>query len=208
MGGSFAEFNFKATFQTGKFRAIVSGCRFHLHIWDPAVLPYSWHKAVPSLNRAYLPNDLDAASDAGTVGAMIFVECDVDSPYSLDEIAWVNEQARLDPRIAAFVAHAPVEQGAGVLAHMEELSEFGCVRGVRRLIQSESDRNFCARRQFIAGVRELVRFGWTFDICIRHFQMESAIRLVDACPRVQFALDHIGKPNRSCAVPASSAAHA
>ncbi|NVI08699.1 amidohydrolase family protein [Paraburkholderia youngii] len=73
----------------------------------------------------------------------------------------------------------PVEQGAGVPAHLEGIVSIWT----------------CARRQFIAGVRELVRFGWTFDICIRHFQMESAIRLVDACPRFQFALDHIGKPN-------------
>ncbi|MEM9387824.1 MAG: amidohydrolase family protein [Pseudomonadota bacterium] len=166
----------------------------HLHIWDPSRLPYRWLNGHETLGRAYLLPDYDEAVDGVDVSKMVFVECDIDPGHALDEIAWVDEVALQDPRIAAYVAHAPVETGDAIAPLLERLQDFSKMRGVRRLIQGETQAGFCVQPKFIQGVQALERFGWSFDICILGWQMDDAISLVDACPNVQFILDHIGKP--------------
>ncbi len=166
----------------------------HLHIWDPARLPYAWLDGHPVLGRSFLLADYDAATAPETVSKMVFVECDIDQGHAVDEVAWVEEVAASDPRIAAIVGHAPVDTGDAVLATLEALEPFGLMRGVRRLIQSETEPGFCTQPGFIEGVRCLERFDWSFDICILGPQMDDAIGLVDACPNISFVLDHIGKP--------------
>jgi L-fuconolactonase len=69
------------------------------------------------------------------------------------------------------------------------------VRGIRRLIQSEPDPEFCLRRDFIAGVKLLAEYDLSFDICVYHHQLGSALELVRRCPEIRFVLDHVGKPD-------------
>ncbi|MBV9791260.1 MAG: amidohydrolase family protein, partial [Chloroflexi bacterium] len=67
-------------------------------------------------------------------------------------------------------------------------------KGVRRNLQSEPDLTFCLQPDFLAGVRMLPQFGLSFDLCIVHQQLPAIIRLVEACPKTSFVLDHIAKP--------------
>jgi L-fuconolactonase len=62
------------------------------------------------------------------------------------------------------------------------------------LIQSEPDPGFCARPEFVAGVRRLGPLGLSFDICVYHFQLPAVIALARAVPEVPMVLDHLGKP--------------
>ena len=71
------------------------------------------------------------------------------------------------------------EKGEAVLPELEELSRNPLVKGIRRIIQFEADPDFCLRPDFIRGVRLLPRFGWTFDICISHDQVPTALRFVE-----------------------------
>jgi L-fuconolactonase len=57
------------------------------------------------------------------------------------------------------------------------------VRGVRHLIQGESDPGFCLSPAFVSGVRECGELGLTFDICVRHPQLSSVVELVEQLPR-------------------------
>jgi L-fuconolactonase len=166
----------------------------HLHIWDPERIDIPWLASTPLLNRPMTLADYDAARGSTAVDAMVFLECDVAPEAALDEVAWVSGLAQSDARIQAIVAHAPLQLGEGATPHLEALSEFDLVRGVRRLIQSEPDTEFCIRPDFVEGVRRLSGFGWSFDACIIHTQIRSLIRLVDLCPDISFVLDHIGKP--------------
>ena len=69
------------------------------------------------------------------------------------------------------------------------------VKGIRRIIQFETDIEFCLKPDFIRGVQMLPEYDFSFDLCIIHYQMANAIRLVEQCPEVKFMLDHIGKPD-------------
>ncbi len=49
---------------------------------------------------------------------------------------------------------------------------------------------------FVAGVRLLADFGWSFDVCTKgDAQLPSVTALVRACPRVAFMVDHCAKPD-------------
>ena len=168
----------------------------HVHLWDPQHFRMPWLDGNPLLNKRY---DLRVYGDhtAGIdIEAMVYLEVDVAAPYKLLEAQWVAERAKEDPRIQGIVASAPVEYGEQVRAFLTALVAISPrIKGVRRLIQSEPDLNFCIQPDFVRGVQLLAEFGLSFDICITHRQLPSAIELVRQCPNTSFILDHIGKPN-------------
>lgn len=164
----------------------------HLHLWDPQRLDYGW--LAGALDQAFLPADFRAATGAVTVEQMVFLECGAAPHQALDEAAWVLEQARVEPRIAAMVCHAALEAGDAVRGDLERLANTPKVKGVRRIYQDEADPGFCLAANFIAGVRALADYDLRFDMCIKHPQLEASIALADACPNTRIVLDHIAKP--------------
>lgn len=166
----------------------------HVHLYDPARLSYPWLAGVPAIARSHLPADFDRARGSIAVERIVFAEVDVAVGENIAEARFIAELAARDPRIQAIIACARLERGAAVAEELDIFAEIGRVRAIRRLIQNESDPDFCLRPDFIAGVRLLARHDWPFDICIFHHQLPQAIELVRRCPEVTFVLDHIGKP--------------
>jgi L-fuconolactonase len=167
----------------------------HVHWWDPGQLRYAWLDGLPALNRAFLPADFAAASVNSNVSKIIFIEGGCEPAQSFAEVRWVSNLAKVEPRLKGIVVYAPLEQGETVRADLKELSVNPLVKGVRRNLQGERDAEFCLRAEFVAGVKLLAEFGFTFDLCIRHDQLRAATELVRRVPQVNFVLDHFGKPN-------------
>jgi L-fuconolactonase len=167
----------------------------HCHFWDPARFHYAWNHDLPALNRAFLPENLVAASAKADVRKIIFVECDCAPAQSLAEADWVSDLAKSEPRLKGIVARAPLEKGKAVRADLEKLASRPLVKGVRRNLQGEREVEFGLQPEFIHGVKLLAEFDFTFDLCIRHDQMSSVVELVKRIPQVTFVLDHFGKPD-------------
>jgi len=166
----------------------------HVHFWDPSQLQYAWLESLPTLNHACLPSDYLSESSTVPIEKMVFVECGCRPDQSLAEVAWVSELAIHQQRISGIVARAALERGTRVRAELNALSKYPLVKGVRRNLEDE-DSGFCMRPAFIAGVRELSRFNFTLDICVRHRQLPDVVQLVRECPEIDFVLDHCGKPD-------------
>lgn len=166
----------------------------HVHLYDPTRLRHSWLDSVPAINRPHLPADFDAARGAVAVEKLVFVEVAVDAGLHVREAEFIQTLADADPRIAAIVAHAPVEKGDAVEEDLAALARLPALRGIRRLIQGEPDPEMCLAPGFLDGVRRVGRHGLSFDICVKHWQLGCAVEMVRRCPDVQFVLDHIGKP--------------
>lgn len=167
----------------------------HVHFWDNAQARITWVNDLPILNRPYHPPDLlVTAGDSTTIDKLIFVQADVAAEDSLREVAWVSALAAQYPQIAGIVAFAPLENPHAAREALNQLKDYPLVKGVRRLIQSEA-AGFARDVDFIDGVRLLAEYDYTFDICIRHHQLEDVLFLVERCPDVRFVLDHIGKPD-------------
>lgn len=167
----------------------------HLHLWDLGRLRYGWLAGVPMLNKNHLIDDFRQAAGGVQVAKMVFVQCECDPVQSYAEVDWVAEVASGDPRLRGIVAQAALERGEAVEIDLVRLASNRLVKGVRRLLQSESDDAFCLRPEFVRGVQLLPRHGLSFDLCIFHRQLANAIQLVRQCPNVRFVLDHIAKPD-------------
>lgn len=164
----------------------------HLHLWDPRRLTYPW--LFPPLDRPFLPADFQAASAGIDIEALVFLECDAAIDQAFAEAQAVLAWAQEEPRIAAMVCNAALERGDAVRADLERLAGIEKVRGVRRIYQDQPDPAWCLRPDFVAGVRALADYGLTFDLCLKHPQLQATIGLADACPNVPMVLDHIAKP--------------
>jgi L-fuconolactonase len=163
----------------------------HVHFWDQQVLPYPWLVEVPKIAGRHTPAELRAETEENFPEKIVFVECG--APW-LDEVKWVSQLAAAEPRIAGIVGKCMVNEGTATVANLAELQRHPLVRGVRHLVQHEPDPDYCARPEFIAGVRAVGAAGLSFDLCCFHHQMPAVVRLVRACPDTRFILDHFGKP--------------
>jgi L-fuconolactonase len=163
----------------------------HLHLWDPAVLRYPWLAGSELLDRRHAVGEFAAASAECDVARAVFVQCEASD--GMAEVRWVAQQAADDRRIVGIVAHAAVERGMAVREQLAELARQPLVRGIRRMLQGTA-RGFATQEGFIAGVRCLAEFSFSFDLCLQRDQLPEAIALVRACPQVRFVLDHLGNP--------------
>jgi len=167
----------------------------HLHLWDISRLRYPWLNDIPRLNRSFFLDDYREACGGMDVEKMVFVQCECDPSQYTEEVEWVTEQSRKDPRIRGMVSWAPLEKGEGAREEIEALKSNPLVKGIRRIIQFEPDPEFCLKPDFILGVNMLADYGLTFDICISYLHNKSVIRFLEQCPGVPMILDHIGKPD-------------
>jgi L-fuconolactonase len=166
----------------------------HVHLYDPSRVRYRWMDGKPVLAGSHGLAAFDAGRSAVAVDGIVWIEVGADPGPHLEEARRIAELARHDPRIMGLVAHAPLENGAAAEADIAQLLAHRPLKGIRRLLQDEPDDAFCLRPDFVEGVRLLARHDLSFDICVYHRQLASALELVRRCPEVRFVLDHIGKP--------------
>ena len=167
----------------------------HVHLWDPARFRIPWLDGNALLDQRYLLGEYRAHTAGVEVEAMVYLQVEVAPAYGLLEAQFVADLAREDSRIKAIVAWAPLEDGTRARSYLDALVKISpLVKGVRRIVQGESDPNFCLRPDFVRGTQLLADYSLSCDICIYHPQLAATIELVRQCPEVQFILDHLGKP--------------
>ncbi len=168
----------------------------HVHLWDPARFRIPWLDSSLRLNRAFGLAEYAEHTAGIDIEAIVYLEVDLAPEYKLLEAQWIAELARREPLIQGIVASAPLEYGEQARAFLDALVAIDRqrIKGVRRLLQNEPDPAFCLQPRFVDGVRLLPEYGLSFDLCIYHPQLASAIELVRRCPQTSFILDHIGKP--------------
>lgn len=165
----------------------------HVHYWHPTRLRYTWLDGEPTLNKPVLTDSIPTSGDGWQIEKIVFVQAGGLDVQGIDEVSFVTELAQQDSRIQGIVAFAPAEYGAEIRPLLDQLKQNPLVKGVRRLIQDE-DRGFSVQPAFIEAIQLLPEYGFTFDLCIRHWQLPDVIQLVKQCPQVGFVLDHLGKP--------------
>jgi L-fuconolactonase len=168
----------------------------HLHLWDPTHFRIPWLDGNDLLNRAYDVHAFREHTVGLNIAAMVYVQVDVAPAYALLEAQHIARLAAHEPRLQGLVAWAPLEDGECARSLLEALVAVNpLVKGVRRILQGESDPAYCLQPAFIRGVEMLAEYGLSFDICIYHDQLPAVIELVRQCPGVTFILDHIAKPD-------------
>ncbi|MEQ1945504.1 amidohydrolase family protein [Mesorhizobium sp. VNQ89] len=172
----------------------------HLHVWDQTRLKYSAFEGHPLFGHPYHVEDYRRDCGALQVEAMVFLECYADfwegGGQYIEEIAFVEDEQKRDPRIKAIIPMAPVEWGKKVRPLLEKMrDEHPDVRGIRRIMEfDEAPRALTMSEGFIEGTNLLAEFGWSFDINPNYTQMDFIREWVKLIHDVPMILDHCGKP--------------
>ncbi len=173
----------------------------HLHVWDQTRLKYSAFDGHPLFGHPYHVEDYQRDCGDLDVEAMVFLECYADfwegGGQYLEEIEFVEDEQKRDPRIKAIIPMAPLERGRGALPILNEMRDkHPSVKGIRRIMEFDRDpRALTLSDGFIEGVNLLEQFGWSFDINPNYTQMDIIREFVPRISReVPMILDHCGKP--------------
>ena len=115
----------------------------HLHVWDQTRLEYSAFEGHPRFGHPYHVEDYRRDCGALDVEAMVFLECyadfDKDGGQYIEEIEFVEDEAKRDPRIRAIVPMAPLEWGNRALPILTEMRDrHPGVRGIRRILEFDA----------------------------------------------------------------------
>jgi len=171
----------------------------HLHVWDQTRLKYSAFEGNPLFNHPYHVEDYRRDCGNLDIEAMVFLECYADfwegGGQYIQEIAFVEDEAKRDPRIKAIVPMAPLEWGRGVEPILAEMRHgHPTVKGIRRIVEFDTDpRKLTLSDSFVEGVKLLEKFGMHFEINVNHTQMDIVREFVPRVPNVPLILDHCGK---------------
>jgi L-fuconolactonase len=172
----------------------------HVHIWDFDRLDYSAFNGHPLFGKPYQIEDYQRDCGDLEVEAMVFLECYADFTSTggqyIEEIEFVEDSARRDPRLKGIVPMAPLEWGAKVEPMLAQMKEnHPTVKGIRRIVEFDDDpRALTLSDSFIEGVNLLEKFGYHFEINVNHTQMDIVREFVKHIPNVPMILDHCGKP--------------
>ena len=173
----------------------------HVHLWDPTYLRLPWLDNAGILNKRYTLHEYEQATQEVEIEGMVYVEVDAAPQVVLVEAKWAAQQGVTNEKnvpnfVLGIVANAPIEFGEQVRAYLDELVQISPrIKGIRRLLQAESDNAYCLRPNFVRGVQILAEYGLSFDLGITHRQLANVTELVQRCPDVTFILDHLGKPD-------------
>lgn len=172
----------------------------HLHVWDQTRLNYSAFEGNPLFGHPYHVEDYRRDCGSLEVEAMVFLECyadfDANGGQYIEEIEFVEDEQRRDPRIKAIVPMAPLERGRAVRPMLEQMrDQHPSVRGIRRIMEFDKDPQALTMSEgFIEGTNLLSEFGWSFDINPNYTQMHFIREWVKLIHDVPMILDHCGKP--------------
>src|SRR5690606_3139761 len=119
------------------------------------------------------PKDHVAAATPYEVDALVFVQAACAPHQDPDEVDWVTELAKEDPRIRGIVGSAPLEDGEGVVPLLERYARNPLVKGIRRLLQGEKESDAALRPGYVEGVRALAPLGLSCDLGVRRDQLAA-----------------------------------
>jgi L-fucono-1,5-lactonase len=162
----------------------------HQHFWQYATPRHAWiGDGMAVLRRDFLPEDLQPLLEANQIDATVAVQvC-----QSEDENAFLLDLAARNAWIAGIVGWVDL-LAPNLPERLEYYAQFPKMRGFRHIAQSEPDDGFLAHDRFVAGVRALQPFGFTYDILIYPRQLPAALDLTSKIPGQRFVIDHIAKP--------------
>jgi predicted TIM-barrel fold metal-dependent hydrolase len=178
----------------------------HFHVWRQADLPWLMGPMQPRIFGPYeairrdYPMAEYLADNAGQgVEKAVYVQANWPPERAVDEAEWIERVALETGWPMATVAYADMTV-ADARPALDRLARCPRVRGIRQQFHwHENDLyRFAARPDLPAdpvvlrNVACLADYGWSFDLQVFAGQIEHACVLLDACPRVNFVLQHAG----------------
>ena len=162
----------------------------HHHFWQYNPIDYDWiDDSMKLIRRDFLPEELSSTiQEAGIEGVV-----SVQARQSVEETGWLLEMAHQNSFIKGVVGWLPLVE-IDIESYLGKFSSDKILKGLRHVVQGESDPDFILRPDFNHGVSLLKKYSLVYDILVIERQLTNSIRFVRNHPDQVFVLDHIAKP--------------
>jgi L-fuconolactonase len=162
----------------------------HQHFWKFDPMLDQWiTDAMSAIRRDFLPEDLIPEMNSNGIDGCIAVQAD----QSEEETRFLLDLASRHREILGVVGWVDL-CSRNVNRTLEVYRGCKKLRGLRHIVQAETDDRFMLTTGFCKGIACLKDFGLTYDILVYPRQLPAAIELVAGFPDQPFVLDHIAKP--------------
>lgn len=180
----------------------------HFHIWRQADLPWL---SGPMQPRIFGPHDpirrdypvAEYLADIAGLGIRkaVYVQANWAAHRGWDEAAWLEQTALETGWPMGIVAFADMTV-ADARPALDRLARHPRVRGIRQQFHWHDNPQYrfaphadlCRDANVQRNIARLADYGWAFDLQVFAAQLPGACALLDACPRVNFILQHAGMP--------------
>ena len=166
----------------------------HHHLWDLSIRDQEWitGEEMKPIRKNFVVSDLKDAIASSRIDRTVLVQTVTD--YS--ETPELLEIAQSEQLVGAVVGWLQID-APDAIAHLHQYLDLPgaeYLKGIRDIAQDHPDPNYLAKPETVANVKKLGELGITFDLLTKTPELAAAIKLVRACPDVQFVMDHISKP--------------
>lgn len=180
----------------------------HFHIWRQADLPWLTGPMQPRIFGPYDPirRDYPASeylSDIAGQGVSraVYVQANWAPDRAEAEVAWLEATALETGWPMGIVGYADMTVPDARPA-LDRLARSPRLRGIRQQFHWHPNPQYrfaphadlCRAPQVQRNIARLADYGWCFDLQVFAAQLPGACDLLDACPRVNFILQHAGMP--------------
>ena len=163
----------------------------HQHFWIYDPDRDSWiNNSMSVLKEDYLPVVLNKIINELEISGTVAVQ----ASQSLQETKFLLSLADTFDFIKGVVGWVDL-QSPNLEQDLSEFKTSNKLKGFRHILQSEKDRSFMLRNEFIKGIRTLGKYGYTYDILIYKDQLKYIGQFVSDCDDQKFVLDHLAKPD-------------
>ncbi|MBE3016284.1 amidohydrolase family protein [Microbispora sp. NEAU-D428] len=166
----------------------------HHHLWDLSRRPQTWLNPpeMAPVHRDFTLRDYASAAAGTGIGRSVLVQVLADAEETREFLAL----AARSETVAAVVGWADLTRPdlADELAALAASPGGELLRGIRHLVQGESDPRWLARDDVRRGLRQVAAAGLAYDLLVLPHQLPTAIETVRAVPELTFVLDHLAKP--------------
>jgi L-fuconolactonase len=162
----------------------------HQHFWIYDPVRDGWMKDMPAIQRNFLPADFqELGKNQGITGTVV-----VQAAASYEENDFLLRLADEHPFIFGVIGWIDME-AEGIEEKLVYYRRFPKMKGFRNLLQGEKQRDSMLNPAFLRGIRQLHKYGFSYDLLILPDQLPFAEKLVRLLPEQRFVIDHLAKPD-------------
>ena len=162
----------------------------HVHFWNYDPVRDSWiNEDMSTIRKDFSPKNLLRVYNELHITGCIAVQAS-QSEAENHFLLTLAEQSEIIKGIVGWVDLLSPQLDE----RLAYWSNFKTIKGWRHILQAEN-AEFILNKKFIAGVKQLKKYDYTYDLLCYHNQLEAIIQMVDQLPDQPFILDHCGKPD-------------
>ena len=162
----------------------------HQHFWQVGRFDYPWMSSdLGVLYRDYLPNDLAPIIQKNGVDKTVLVQ----ASNSVAESRWLLELANANDFIAGVVGWVDLTS-PDINTQLDELCADQKFKGVRHLVESESDDAWLIQPAVLSGLKQISARGLSYDLLVHTRHLKHIPLVAESCPGLALVIDHLAKP--------------